>query len=165
MLRPKIIKSTTKKSTQAGDTPISSLAQSAIPKLNDDKRGREEGILDLSFGPEKRVKQRKSFIEIQSRGRKFKTRSMLFCFLKAQYRVDSSVEDHRLGITITTKVHKRAVRRNKTKRLVREIYRTRYSDLKKRGDLVVILLLGGVDRTHAELSEEFDVALRKLEIV
>ena len=117
---------------------------------------------DLSFGPNKRVKKRSSFLDVQNNGRKFKTKSMLLCFLKAENRADKSLEENRLGITVTTKVHKRAVRRNYSKRIIREIFRSRYSDLKKKGDLVVILLVGGVDRTYSELYEEFDFALNKL---
>jgi len=122
-------------------------------------------VADLSFGPAKRVKKRSSFLEIQNRGRKFKTRSLLLCYLKAESRTDGSTEENRLGITVTTKVHKRAVRRNRVKRIIREIFRSRYSELKKRGDLVVILLVGGVDRTYSELYEEFDLALNKLSLI
>jgi len=141
MLRPKLPKQVTEKS---------------IPSC---------GSVDLSFGPDKRVKKRSSFLEIQNKGRKFKTKSLLLCFLKAESRIDSAIAANRLGITVTTKVHKRAVRRNRTKRIIREIFRSRYSELKKRGDLVVILLVGGVDRTYSELYEEFDLALNKLGLI
>ncbi len=120
---------------------------------------------DLSFGPAKRIKKRSSFLKVQGRGRKFKTKSLLLCFLRAEEGVEDTVAVNRLGITVTTKVHKRAVRRNRTKRIIREIFRSRYSELKKRGDLVVILLAGGVDRTYSELYEEFDFALNKLGLI
>lgn len=120
---------------------------------------------DLSFGPDKRVKKRSDFLKVQGAGRKFKTKSLLLCFLKAGEAEKDTIVENRLGITVTTKVHKRAVRRNRTKRIIREIFRSRYPELKRKGDLVVILLVGGVDRTYSELYEEFDIALNKLGLI
>lgn len=77
---------------------------------------------DLSFGPAKRIKKRSSFLKVQGRGRKFKTKSLLLCFLRAEEGVEDTVAVNRLrGITVTTKVHKRAVRRNRTKRIIGNI--------------------------------------------
>lgn len=113
------------------------------------------------FGPLKRVKKRSSFISIQGKGRKFKTASLLVCFLPS-LKDQPSISANRIGITVTTKVHKRANRRNRIKRIFREIFRLRFHEFKLRGDIVVILLKGGVDRTYRELYEEFDFALKKL---
>lgn len=44
----------------------------------------------------------------------------------------------RLGITVTTKVDKRAARRNYIKRCIREVFRLRRQELKSNVDLVVI---------------------------
>jgi ribonuclease P protein component len=113
------------------------------------------------FGPLKRVKKRSSFVSIQGKGRKFKTASLLVCFLP-QLKDEPSISANRIGITVTTKVHKRANRRNRIKRIFREIFRLRCHEFVRKGDIVVILLKGGVDRTYLELYEEFDFALKKL---
>ena len=51
---------------------------------------------------------------------------------------DRTPVDPRIGITVTKKVHKHAVQRNKIKRLVREVFRKNKHRLDKRFDFVII---------------------------
>jgi ribonuclease P protein component len=106
------------------------------------------------FGPEKRVKKRTEFLDIQSSGKKFKTANFLFICKEA--------EKSRIGITITTKIHKRAVRRNRVKRCIREVYRKMFGFLDGTFDLVVISHQGSIDLTYLEIKKEFNYALRKM---
>lgn len=109
------------------------------------------------FGPEKRVKKRKEFLAIQSQGKKFKTANFLF--------ICKESEKSRIGITVTTKIHKRAVRRNRVKRCIREVYRKMFGFLEGTFDLVVISHQGSIDLTYLEIKKEFNYALRKMNMV
>lgn len=109
---------------------------------------------NYSFGPDKRVKKRKEFLEIQTSGRKFKTKNFLF--------VTKDSEKSRLGITVTTKVDKRAVVRNSVKRRIREVYRKLYGFLLKPSDIVIISYQGAIDLTYLDIKKELNYAFRKL---
>ena len=106
------------------------------------------------FDPSKRIKKRSQFLEIQSKGKKFKTRNFLFIIQEA--------EKSRLGITITTKVHKRAVQRNRVKRCLREVYRRLYAYLNGTYDVVVISHQGSIDLSYLEIKKELNYAFRKM---
>lgn len=107
-----------------------------------------------SFGPEKRVKRRSEFLEIQSSGRKFKTKNFIF--------IAKNSSASRIGITVTTKVHKRAVVRNKLKRQIREIYRRLFSYLESTQDIVVIAYQGAIELSYLEIKKEINYAFRKM---
>lgn len=109
---------------------------------------------DQTFGAEKRLKKRAQFLEIQQKGKKFKTKNFLF--------VCSHSEKSRIGITVTTKVHKRAVVRNKLKRRVREVYRKLFQYLIKEQDVVVIAYQTAIDLEYLEIKKEINYAFRKL---
>lgn len=113
--------------------------------------------VDYSLGPKRRVKHRQDFLRIQKEGRKF--RAAHFLLSVSQRRNDAS--DSRIGITITTKVHKRAVRRNLLKRRVREIFRANRARLKFALDLVVIALNGSTELEFVQVKEEILGALEK----
>lgn len=117
------------------------------------KKGRQ------SFGPEKRVKKRSDFVHIQTKGRKWKTNDFLVSVIKK----DSG--SARLGITVTTKVDKRAVRRNNLKRRLREVFRKLYPFIKEPFDIVVIAHQGAVLIDYSEIKRQFNYALRRLQVL
>ena len=114
---------------------------------------------EFRFGPERRIKHRQDFLRVQQRGNKWRTKHLLICVSPRQAPPGSEPEQQqlyqsRLGVTVTTKVHKRAVRRNRFKRRVREIYRREQSKFQSPSDLVVIALQGATELDFGKLSRE-----------
>ena len=60
----------------------------------------------------------------------------------------------RIGITVTKKVHKHAVCRNKIKRLIREVYRKNKHRLDSRFDFVIIAKSGADELTYTQVEKE-----------
>ncbi len=60
----------------------------------------------------------------------------------------------RLGIVVSTKIHKTSVRRHQLKRWVRELFRLEYKDLLNGMDLVVLFRRNPADDGHAALDED-----------
>jgi ribonuclease P protein component len=78
--------------------------------------------VDQRFRPQDRIRKRAEFQIVYQGGRRVPSRSVvLFVLPNAQGRP-------RLGITVTTKIGN-AVRRNRAKRLVREIFRRHKTEL------------------------------------
>lgn len=92
-----------------------------------------------------RVRKRGDFLFIQGSGRKVRTAHFLLLFVKR----DGGC---RLGITVSTKVDKRAVKRNFIKRRIREVFR-RWS---YRGDLSLDLVI--IAHKGAELLDSTDIS-------
>jgi ribonuclease P protein component len=114
---------------------------------------------DKRFTSKERVKKRKEFLKVQSAGKKYRTAHFL---LAITFRPADAPSISRLGITVTKKIDKRAVVRNRIKRRVREIYRKNLCIHRGICDLVVIALNGAgelsFDETEAELFELFERA-------
>lgn len=106
-----------------------------------------------------RVKKRKDFLTIQRDGKK--TRAYHFLLSLSANNLDHS----RLGITVTTKVDKSAVCRNKLKRRIRDLFRRNKSKLKNGFDGVVIALQGATDLSYKEIEKELCFAVRKAGIL
>ena len=115
---------------------------------------------DQNLTPERRIKQRRDFLRIQERGNKVRAKHLLFSFIER-----SAGEDSRVGITVTTKVSKRAVRRNRFKRLIRELFRRNRRHFIKNVDLVVIALSGATELSTLQLTKEFRYLLYKAGIL
>ena len=67
----------------------------------------------------------------------------------------------RIGITVTTKVDKRATRRNKIKRVVRELFRRIRNQLSGTFDIIVIARQNAADCSADTIREELIGLLRK----
>lgn len=113
-----------------------------------------------SFGPEYRVKSRKDFLRIQSEGAKERSYNFLLCALP-----NTASEFPRLGITVTTKVHKRANERNRIKRQVREFFRARKTYLTSNLDIVIIALNRACELTNPEIRKELNFLFKKTGIL
>ncbi len=92
-----------------------------------------------SFPKSFRITRRTDFVLVQSKGHKVFGR---YCTLLG---LESTNPHPRLGITITKKVHKRAVKRNRFKRKVREIFRQSLRDEAVGIDVVAIARPNAVD--------------------
>lgn len=117
-----------------------------VGKSKEKKRAQES--LSSSFGPRRRVKKRSDFLEIQSQGRKRHSDHFLVAWRRAE------TSEKRLGITVTKKVHKRAVKRNFLKRQIREFFRTNRRNFGKKVDLVVIAKRGACSLSGPEVQAE-----------
>jgi ribonuclease P protein component len=74
---------------------------------------------------------------------------------------ENELEHHRLGITVSRKVGN-AVVRNRTKRMLREVFRKSLATIPNHFDLVVNARRGCSEASYATLREEFLAAVQKL---
>ena len=86
----------------------------------------------FSFSANCRLKKKKDFAGLQAQANKFYSKHFLILI------ASSPTSNSRLGITITTKVDKRAVGRNRLKRRIREVFRLTRRRLVKNFDILVI---------------------------
>lgn len=122
------------------------------------------------FPPDFRVKKRSEFVRVQEAGKKipfsFKPskdnpdaaiKKSTDCFLLISAPIDKRfkvVDSTRIGITITKKVHKRAVRRNRVKRRIREVFRHERPKFRKNRDIVIICRKGAEELSFEALEKD-----------
>lgn len=150
-------------------------------------KGRDERLTRA-----RRIKTRGEFLKIQSSGKKFRSLSFLLLVAPAGAASSTSISgrreleegvqgdkrhskrltekapdsrESRIGITITKKVHKRAVKRNKLRRRIREIFRKLRPELTTPSDLVVIALAGSVTLSFEQVRSELVWLLKKARLV
>ena len=82
------------------------------------------------FGDDARLKERREFRRVFESGKKTVGRALILW-----HRVDAAEGEPRLGLSVSAKVGN-AVRRNRLKRLLRETFRTRRSELRPGVELV-----------------------------
>jgi ribonuclease P protein component len=100
------------------------------------------------FGKELRVRLRRDFLRIQTRGRKHHTTN----FVLASANGPSSGRS-RVGFSVSRRVGN-AVARNRLKRRLREFFRLHRRELPSTRDLVVIAKPGAAKLSYAQLVEE-----------
>lgn len=110
------------------------------------------------FRPEQRVKSRKDFLRIQEHGKKFRSSHFLLICSDAK---DSPQAPWRLGITVTTKIDKRAARRNRLRRRIREIVRRGKPRFSRPLDVVVIALGGSTELSFLDIEDQMVFLFRK----
>ena len=93
--------------------------------------------------------------------RKGKTAATPFLVLYAK---GSKRPGNRVGFTVSTKLGK-AVKRNRVRRRLREIYRLHESELARGVDLVVVARGRAVTATYGQLESAFLHACRKLDLL
>jgi ribonuclease P protein component len=120
--------------------------------------------LDRCLPGKRRIKKRRDFLDIQSSG--IKAGSSHFTLVsKASALQVADQADSRIGITVTKKVDKRAVGRNRLKRLVREEFRTLRPSFKKKMDLVVICKKGSSELEAAEIRAQLRLLFEKARLL
>lgn len=113
---------------------------------------------NLSFGKEKRVTNRADYLAIQNEGQKWHSKHFVIC-----YRVNQCCNQTcRLGVTITKKIDKRAVKRNLLRRKIKEIFRLNYPNFSKPLDVVLIAKQGAMMLDRANLQRELFYLFKKI---
>jgi ribonuclease P protein component len=103
---------------------------------------------DQRFPRSCRLTARRQFLAVYDMGQRVTSRSFIL------FGLPNSVGHPRLGITVTRK-HGSAVRRNRAKRMLREVFRRNRHRLSLALDVVVNARSGIQDRTYRELESEF----------
>lgn len=114
--------------------------------------------IDQTLPARVRIKRRVEFLNIQSRGEKVSSRHFLICL---QSRAENETES-RVGVTITTKVHKRANKRNYVKRSCREVFRRLRHGLKEVVDVVIIARNGSTELEFEAIQTELIKGLQRV---
>lgn len=99
-----------------------------------------------------RVLKRREFLQIQGSDKRYHSQHFLMAYCKKTAGEEQLFP--RIGITVTKKVHKLAVYRNKIKRLVREVYRKNKHLLNKNYDFVIIAKSDATELTYAQVEKE-----------
>ena len=104
------------------------------------------------FGPDRRLRRRSDFQRVFETGRRIQGRFVTLVAVRNQLGAP------RLGIVASRKVGD-AVRRNRAKRLIREVFR--HSDIRWDLDVVVIPRAGFFDAAYSSLETDFRTALSR----
>jgi ribonuclease P protein component len=104
-----------------------------------------------SFEKALRLRRRRQFLAVQRDGVRRHTSHLVFIRRRGE------TEWPRLGVTVSARVGN-SVRRNRIKRLLREVFRHRRADLAPY-DLVVIAKTGAGELTYDQAAREFSEAL------
>jgi ribonuclease P protein component len=102
-----------------------------------------------------RIRKRREFLRLQGKERKVNTAALLLVI------AESGGDTSRIGITVTTKVDKRASRRNAIKRAIREGFRRARGHLVRTFDIIVIARNNAARTPPRELRQEFIQALQR----
>lgn len=108
---------------------------------------------------DRRVRKRQDFLRVQGSRRKYRSNHLLLA-VSSPGRGPS-----RIGITVTRKVDKRATRRNRIKRWIREVFRKERERFTEAADLVVIALEGAAELDFNQISWELRGVLMKAGIL
>lgn len=107
------------------------------------------------FPKEARLRRRSEFLQVQETGQKISADCLLALVLK------NPAGQTRIGLTVSNKVGNSVVR-NRIRRCLRELYRTRRPSLPKGIDLVVIARTSAADADFAGLRRAFDKVATEL---
>ena len=87
---------------------------------------------DFSFPGSARLKRRKEFLRLRECGRKAHSRHFLIVYAPTE------CLQSRLGIAVTKKIERSSVRRNRMKRILREVFRLHRYRLTNNFDIVIV---------------------------
>ncbi len=115
----------------------------------------EKDLPDNTFPKSSRLLKSSDFKEVFRKGRKIVTHTLVFHVLK------TNLSGPRLGLAVSRKVGK-AVRRNKVKRRIREVFRTRKNVFPASYDLVVYPRKGVLEKGIEDYCESFEILMTRL---
>ena len=104
------------------------------------------------------IKQNHEFRRLYNKGKSAVTPSMVV------YCRRSRNPHNRLGITVSTKLGC-AVKRNRARRRLRELFRLAQPRLKQGYDVVIVARTRAVTIAHRKLQADFDRAMRELDLL
>ena len=104
------------------------------------------------------IKQNHEFRRLYNKGKSAVTPSMVV------YCRRSRLPHNRLGITVSTKLGC-AVKRNRARRRLRELFRLAQPRLKQGYDVVIVARTRAVTIPHKKLQADFDRAMAELELM
>ena len=110
--------------------------------------------MDNKFPANNRLKKRNQFLTIQTKGLKARTDFFLLRYLKCGE--SSGSRNLRIGFTVSKKVSKKAVDRNRIKRHCREFFRLHKHKFKYSCDLVIIALQGSEELKSEKVNKELN---------
>ena len=116
--------------------------------------------MDERLTPQRRLKKRQDFLRLQAEGRKVRSQHLLL-----SYSTNASFSDSRIGITITKKIDKRSVGRNRLRRRIREIFRRLRGRFERHGEFVVVALTGSAELSRVEVRSELVMLLKRANIL
>ena len=103
------------------------------------------------------IKQNHEFRRLYNKGQSAVTPSMVVYCRK------SRLGHNRLGITVSTKLGC-AVKRNRARRRLRELFRLAQPEMKQGYDVVIVARTRAVTLAHKKLQADFDRALEQLSL-
>ncbi len=105
---------------------------------------------------ENRLKKKKDFERIFEEGVTMKNSCFFLRLVKNELNIT------RVGFIVSKKVSRKAVERNRIKRLFREIVRLKMSEIKPGLDMVFIVLSNSKEKSFLELKQEIERILEKI---
>lgn len=117
----------------------------------------------FSLSRTRRVRKRSEFLYLQSKGRKVRSDHFLLVFAPRAQRGENA--QSRLGITITKRIDKRAVIRNRLKRRIRNIFRVQRPAFQAAFDVVIIAQDGSGVLSFAEIRHQLCSLLSRAQIL
>ncbi|RMG16298.1 MAG: ribonuclease P protein component [Deltaproteobacteria bacterium] len=103
-----------------------------------------------------RLRRRREFVEVQRYGRSVRTRVLVLLV------ATNELGRRRLGVTVSRRVSRRAVDRNRIKRRLREIFRRERGVLPDGVDVVLVARPAALDASYETLRSAFLEAARRL---
>ena len=101
--------------------------------ISDDSVESRAKSRDEDFGKEEHILKSKDFNAVYKKGRAFKGEGL------ALYIFTNNLSHNRIGFSIGARNIKRAARRNRIRRLLREAYRLTKKDLRRGFDMIIVV--------------------------
>lgn len=110
------------------------------------------------FAQRNRIKKKKDFQTVFKQGQGFRQG---FLYLKIR---NNNLKSTRFGFVVSKKFSKKAVERNKIKRRLRELVRTKLAEIKKGIDMIIVVM-PGAENDFQKLEKTIDKLFKKASII
>ncbi|MDI3496135.1 MAG: ribonuclease protein component [Patescibacteria group bacterium] len=105
---------------------------------------------------ENRIRLKKEFDQVFKGGSSFYNKKFGVKILKTESNIS------RLGIIVNKKVSKKAVERNRIKRIIRDFFKNEIENLKLGRDIVIIVFPEELNKKKAEIEKDLAIILNKI---